>query len=196
VEYLDFVGCPRRIVGRLCVKRCDAQQEGVSSITDNHRHVSGANENGGVTYACVHAANFIRIVAERKPNDSFLVVVRRDPLLSPDLSLYQTLCLILIFPTFRRRVHRHNDGECDAYFSTVIHSSDVSFCSSDRYLVTTSFVFFRDIRSRRELFNTSKKTKLKNFDTLLASAAIFRQILSRETFDTANGCLLLILNIH
>lgn len=74
----------------------------------------------------------------RKPNDngddSFLAC--RDPLLSPDLSLYRAPCLILIPPFCKLR----NGGECDAYFSTI--SVVVMYRRIRLYPVTTSFVSF------------------------------------------------------
>lgn len=112
----------------------------------------------------------------RKPNDngddSFLAC--RDPLLSLDLSLYRTLCLILIPPL--RKLCRHNGGECDAYFSII--SVVVMYRLVRLYPVTTSFVSSETyVCSRRDIFNTNKKTKLKNFDVSPTSTAISWRVL-------------------
>lgn len=74
--------------------------------------------------------------SERKPHDKFLT--HCDPLLSPDLSIYRALCLILVV-AFRRWVSVIiTTKKCDAYFSIV--SIIVMYRLVRLYLVTTSFV--------------------------------------------------------
>lgn len=117
-------------------------------------------------------------------DDSFLAC--RDPLLSPDLSLYRALCLILIPPL--RKLCRHNGRERDAYFSTI--SVVVMYRLVRLYPVTTSFVSSETyVRSCRDIFNTNKKTKLKNFDVSTTSTIISRRVFDvisdNKTFDIA-----------
>lgn len=113
----------------------------VSSITDNHRHVSSTNENRSVTYNRVYGQtlSFVGITEENlndNGDNSFLAC--RDSLLSPDLLLYQALCLIHI-PPFRK-LCRHKGVECDAYFPTI--SIVVMYRLVRLYSVTMSFVSF------------------------------------------------------